>query len=85
MLEAVRKVNSYFKSATRAEVDNLLSQIILSERQADTFDMYYIKKKDVGFIADRLYVSISVINTELRIIRDKMIKVIYNFLYQPLI
>ncbi len=76
MLEAVRKVNSYFKSATRAEVDNLLSQIILSERQADIFDMYYIKKKDVGFIADSLYVSISVINTELRIIRDKMIKVI---------
>ena len=76
MLEAVRKVNSYFKSATRTEVDILLSQIILSERQLKIIDMYYINKKDIGFIADTLYVSVSVINTELRNIRDKVTKVI---------
>ena len=76
MLEAVRKVNSYFKSATSPEVDILLSQIILSERQLKIIDMYSINKKDIGFIADSLYVSISVINTELRNIRDKVTKVI---------
>ncbi len=76
MLEAVRKVNSYFKSATSTEVDILLSQIILSVRQLKIFDMYYINKKDIGFIADTLYISVSVINTELRNIRDKVTKVI---------
>ena len=76
MLEAVRKVNSYFKSGTRTKVDILLSQIILSERQLKIIDMYYINKKDIGFIADTLYVSVSVINTELRNIRDKVTKVI---------
>ncbi len=76
MLEAVRKVNSYFKNATRPEVDNLLSQIILSERQADIFDMYYIKKKDVGFIADSLGVCNLVVNIELKRIREKILKVI---------
>ena len=76
MLEAVRKVNSYFKSATRPEVDSLLSQIILSERQLKIFDMYYIKKKDVGFIADSLGVCNLVVNIELKRIREKILKII---------
>ena len=76
IFEAARKVNNYFKTATKANIDNVLSQIILSERQEKVFELYYIRKKDIGFIADSLFVSISVINTEFKNIRDKMIKVI---------
>lgn len=48
----------------------------LTERQSKIFDMFYIQKKDIRFIADTLYVSVSVINCELRLIREKMLRVI---------
>lgn len=76
MSATVTKINRVFKCLTKVELDELLSKIVLSERQSKIFDMFYIQKKDIGFIADTLYVSVSVINCELRLIREKMMKVI---------
>lgn len=73
MLESVKKVNGYFKTATRADVNKLLSEIILSERQEKIFEMFYIKRNDIGFIADSLNVSESVIKRELKVMRDKVL------------
>lgn len=76
MSATVTKINRVFKCLTKIELDEILSKIVLSERQSKIFDMFYIQKKDIGFIADTLFVSVSVINCELRLIRGKVLRVI---------
>lgn len=76
MSKEIRKINSFFKSALKHEVEQVKEKIVLSERQEKIFDMFYIKKVDIGFIADSLYVSVSVINEELKLIRNKLLKAI---------
>ena len=68
----VLRVNHFFKFANRADVDSVLARIILSERQIKIFDMFYLKRQNVNFIADSLYVSPAVINRELKSIREKI-------------
>lgn len=68
----VLRVNHFFKLANRADVDSVLARIILSERQIKIFDMFYLKRQNVNFIADSLYVSPAVINRELKSIREKI-------------
>lgn len=72
MNATVRKINQWFKTATRADVNDLLSKIILSERQTRIFEMFYLKRQNIGFIADTLYCSPTVISEELFLIRDKI-------------
>lgn len=76
MNSIVRTVNAYFKIATKADVDELLSKIILSDRQLKIFEMFYIKRQNVNFIADTLYMSVSAVNVELDRIRNKIMKFI---------
>lgn len=72
----IKKINSYFKTATRADVNDLLSKIILTERQTRIFEMFYIKRQNIGFIADTLYVCPAVISDELKTIRNKIAVII---------
>ena len=74
MRTTVRIINQWFKTATRADVNNLLSKIILSERQTRIFEMFYIKRQNIGFIADSLGFSDRVISDELETIRTKIAK-----------
>ena len=76
MSATVIRVNSFFKNATRADVNDLLSKMILSERQTRIFEMFYLKRQNIGFIADELYVSQTVVCEELKIIRDKITAII---------
>lgn len=76
MYSIVRTINAYFKIATRADVNELLSKIILSERQMRIFEMFYIKRQNIGFIADTLGFSERVISEELDIIRRKISAII---------
>ena len=76
MYSIVRTINAYFKIATRADVNDLLSKIILSERQTRIFEMFYIKRQNIGFIADTLGFSERVISEELDLIRRKISTVI---------
>ena len=72
----IKEINNYFKTATRADVNDLLSKIILSERQTRIFEYFYIKDMNIGFIADTLGVSQSVVSRELEEIRDKISAII---------
>lgn len=76
MFATVRAVNGWFRSANRNDLDRLLSEIILSERQRKVFDMFYVKKQNIGFIADTLCVSKTVVNVELKEIRRKILATI---------
>ena len=77
-MSIVQTVNAYFKIATRADVNDLLSKIILSERQQRIFEMFYIKRQNIGFIADTLGFSERVISEELDLIRRKISTVILH-------
>ena len=72
----VKEINKYFETATRADVNDLLSKIILSERQTRIFELFYIKDMNIGFIADTLGCSQSVISVELKEIRSKIYAII---------
>ena len=73
-MSKIRAVNSFFKTAIKPEVDKLKEDIILSDRQDEIFTMFYIKQKDIGYIADALCVSRAVIERELKRIRDKILR-----------
>lgn len=73
---SIKEINNYFRTATRADVNDLLSKIILSERQTRIFEYFYIKDMNIGFIADTLGFSERVISEDLAIIREKISAVI---------
>ena len=72
MSATVIKINQWFRNANRYDVNELLEKIILSDRQTRIFEMFYIKRQNIGFIADTLCISQTVINEELFVIRDKI-------------
>lgn len=72
----IKEINNYFKTATRADVNDLLGKIILSVRQTRIFELFYIKDMNIGFIADTLGFSERVISEELNVIREKVSAVI---------
>ena len=76
MSTMVKTVNKFFKTAIKSEVDEVKSKILLSERQEDIFERYYIKKQDVNFIADTLNICPIVVSNELRLIRFKLMKIL---------
>lgn len=71
-MNKVITINNYFSHATKKNVEELLSQIIFSDRQEFIFNQYYIHKKSCGWIADELCVSVSVVTKELHEIRNKL-------------
>lgn len=77
-LNTVRIVNRFFNKATKSDIDKVMSEVVLSERQTEVFDMYFIKKKNVGFIADSLFISPTVIYREINRIRSKVFGVIIS-------
>ncbi len=72
----VKAVNRFFKTAIKSEVEDIKDKILLSERQEDIFNRYYIKKQDINFIADVLNVCPIVVSNELRLIRFKLMKIL---------
>lgn len=76
MSNDIKRINTFFRTALKDDVDSLRARIILSQRQERIFDMFYVRKNDIGFIADSLNVCVSVVNDELRLIRGKILRVI---------
>lgn len=76
MSEIIKSINQFFKFAVRKDVEKVRNDIILSERQMKIFNMFYIEKHDINFIADSLNVCSMVINNELKVIRIKLMKII---------
>lgn len=77
-LNTVRIVNRFFNKATKSDIDKVMSEIILSERQSKVYDLYFIKRHNVGFIADSLFISPTVIYREINRIRNKVFGVIIS-------
>jgi len=78
MSAIIKRINEFFKRAVKKDVDKITSEIILSERQEKIFDMFYIKKQNIDFIADTLGICKMVVNNELKIIREKITKILEN-------
>ena len=76
MSATVQKINEFFRNAIKKDVDELKIQLLLSDRQLEIFDRFYIRKQDINFIVDTLNVCSQVINNELKAIRKKLIKLI---------
>lgn len=76
MSTKVKAVNSFFRTAIKSDVDKIKGEIILSDRQDKIFTMYYIQRKDRNFIADTLYISATVVDRELKTIRDKILRIL---------
>ena len=72
----VKAVNRFFRTAIRADVDRIKNDIVLTDRQDTIFNMFYIQRKDRLFIADTLCISPTVVDRELRRIRDKILLII---------
>lgn len=76
MSKVIKSINSFFRKAIKKDVDNLTRQIVFSERQEKIFNMFYLQKKDIWFIADSLCVCRAVVNNELKTIREKIARII---------
>lgn len=51
MYSTVTKTNAFFRDASRPQVDELMKNLVLTERQTEIFELYYIKRHDRGFVA----------------------------------
>lgn len=76
MSKDIKRINRFFRTALKSDVENVKDCLAMSERQERIFDMFYVRKNDIGFIADSLNVCVSVVNDELRLIRGKILRVI---------
>lgn len=76
MSDEIKRINGFFKDANKSELNKIESQILLTERQEKIFTMFYVKKQNIDFIADTLFVSSMTINHELKIIRKKLLKLL---------
>ncbi len=72
MSAATKRINEFFRKALRKDVERIKADIILSERQKKIFEMFYIQKHNIDFIADSLCVCRMVVNNELKLIRAKI-------------
>lgn len=75
-MSIIKRINNFFKKAIKKDVEQITSNIILSERQKIIFEMFYIKRQNIDFIADSLCVCKMVVNNELKIIRGKIAKIL---------
>ena len=68
-----KAVNSFFRDAIRKDVENLACELLLSDRQLHIYELFYLKKQDINYIADTVGCSASVVQRELRRIRKKLV------------
>lgn len=76
MSKIIKKINDFFRNAIKKDVDKINNELVLSERQQKIFEMFYIKKQNIDFIANSLCVCKMVVNNELKIIRNKIAKIL---------
>jgi len=68
-----KAVNAFFHNAIRKDVDGLAYDLLLSQRQDRIFEMFYIQRHDINFIADTIGCCPRVVEKELRTIRKKIV------------
>lgn len=76
MSELSKRINEFFKYATRNEVRQIKDNIYISEHLNLVFEMFYIQKKDIDYIAYTTGYSRGKIEADLRLLRRKLSKLI---------
>lgn len=76
MSELTKKINQFFRLATRKEVQEVKDKIYISEHLEQVFNMYYLQKKSISYIADTTGYGITKINGDLRLLREKINKLL---------
>lgn len=76
MSELTKRINQFFKLATRKEVQEIKDEIYISEHLEKVFTMYYIEKKSIDYIADVTGYGVTKINRDLRLLREKINKLL---------
>ena len=73
MSESSKAVNAFFRDALRKDVDGLAYDLLLTSRQEKIYEMFYIQRQDINFIADTIGCCPRVVQKELRTIRKKIV------------
>ena len=76
MSELSKKINKLLKLATKSEVQEIKDKIYISEHLEEVFNLFYIQKQDIEFIAYKTGYSIPKINQDLKLIREKINKLL---------
>lgn len=76
MSELSKKVNEFFRLATKSEITKIKDELYFSDHLQEVFDMFYMQKKDIDFIAYKTNFSRGKIEADLRLIRKKLSRLI---------
>ena len=72
MSELSKRVNEFFRLATKSEISKIKDELYFSDHLLKVFEMFYIQKKDIDFIAYKTNYSRGKIEADLRLIRKKL-------------
>ena len=73
MSETSKAVNAFFRTAIRRDIDGLVDDLLLSKRQERIYELFYIQKMDINYIADTIGCCPRIVQKELRTIRKKIV------------
>lgn len=73
MSETSKAVNAFFRTAIRRDIDGLVDDLLLSRRQERIYELFYIKRMDINYIADTIGCCPRIVQKELRTIRKKIV------------
>ena len=76
MSELSKRINEFFRAATRKEVKEIKDNIYISDHLEKVFDMFYIQKQDINYIAYITGYSRGKIEADLRLLRSKINKLL---------
>lgn len=76
MSEFVKRINAFFKEATKIDVQKIEDELILDETLTKIFKMFYLQKKSIFEISSILGFSQSKIKQDLKLIRKKLSKLL---------
>ena len=76
MSDLSKKMNQFFKLATRSEVQEVKDKIYISDHLEQVFNMYYLQHKSISYIADTTGYGVRKINADLKLLREKINKII---------
>ena len=76
MSELSKRINEFFRCATKSEVKQVKDNIYISEHLEKVFDLFYLQKKDIDYIAFVTGYSRGKIEADLRLLRSKLNKLI---------
>ena len=72
MSDLSKKVNRFFKFATKPEVMKVKDNIYISKHLNEVFEMFYLQGKDIDYIAFKTGYSRGKIEADLRLLRKKI-------------